>query len=76
MFSLIGGFWTIRTRALRERSIRHWGWGVRGGTVGVDRDNIGRQARYRPSGNRGSKPPGYVCTYATIFHELHMYLRT
>ena len=51
--------------------------GARGGTLGVgERDNEGRNTRYRWWGDGGSKPPCHVCTYATILHDLHMLLRT
>ena len=57
MFSLIGGFWTMRIHGHREGSITHWGLlgGNRGGTAGgreLGRDNMGRNARYRWWGGR------------------------
>ena len=41
----------------------------------LQRDNRGRNARYRWWGDVGSKSHCHVCTYATILHVLHMYLR-
>ena len=80
MFSLIGGCWTSRTCGHREGSITHRGplRGVRGGIVGgmVERDNMGRNVRYRWWGDEGSKSHCHVCTYATILHALHIYPKT
>ena len=81
MFSLIGGCWAMRTRGHGEGSITYCSQlvGARGRTVGtgrVGRDNMGRNTRYRWWGNEGSKPHCYVCIYATILHDLHMYPRT
>ena len=81
IFSLIGGWWTMRTHGHREGSITHWGLlgGVsRGGTVGgreLGKGNMGRNARYS-DGDGGSKPHCHICTYATILHVLYMYPRT
>ena len=80
IFSLIGRCWTMRTHGHMEGSITHWGWlqglGKRQWGVGrLERDNMGRNARYRWQGDGGSKPHCHVCTYATILHDLHMYPR-
>ena len=80
MFSLIGGWWTIRTHGHREGSITHWGLlgGNSRGTAGVrcwgviawgEMPDIGE-------GEEGSKSYCHVCTYATILHILHMYPKT
>ena len=52
MFSLTGRFWTMGTHGQREGSTTHWGLsgGNRGGTVvgrELERDSMGRNARYR-----------------------------
>ena len=64
MFSLIGGYWTMRTHGHRGGSTTHWGllWGIGEGQRGVgswgeiawgEMPDIGE-------GEEGSKPPGYV----------------
>ena len=80
MFSLIGGWWTMRTHGHREGSITHWGLlgGNRGGMVGggvVGRDSMGRNARYRWRGGRQQipLPRVYLCNYLAC---LHMYPKT
>ena len=57
MFSLIGGYWIMRTHGHREGSIIHWGLLGKnsGGIVGggeLGRDRMGRNARYRWWGGR------------------------
>ena len=52
MFSLIGGYRTMRTHGHREASITHWDLlgGNTGGTAGsgeLGKDSMGRNARYR-----------------------------
>ena len=80
MFSLTGGCWTMRTHGYREGSITHWGLlggnGRDSGGWGVQRDNMGRNTRYRWWGDGSSKPSCHVSTYAAMLHDLHMYPRT
>ena len=46
-----------------------WGLGSWGGITWGEMPDIG-------DGDGGSKPHCHVCTYATILHVLHTYLRT
>ena len=68
MFSLIGGYWTMRTHGHREGSTTHWGLlgGNRGGTVAggeLGRDSMGRNASYSWRGGRQqiTLPRVYLC---------------
>ena len=79
MFSLIGGWWTIKTHGHREGSTTHWGllgqvgegqwWGDWGEIAWGEMPDVGE-------GEEGSKSHSHVCTYATILHVLHMYPKT
>ena len=80
MFSLIGGYGTMRTHGHREGSTTHWGLlgGNRGGTAGVgswgeiawgEMPDIGE-------GEEGSKSHCHVFTYATTLHVLYVYTKT
>ena len=70
----------MRTHGHRKGSTKHWGlWGGKGegrwgggswgGIAWGEMPNVGE-------GNEGSKTHCHVCTYATILHVLHMYLKT
>ena len=69
IFSLIGGWRTMRTHGHREVSTTHWGllWGIgegqRGGELG--RDSMGRNARCGWRGGRQqiTLPHVYLCNY-------------
>ena len=70
----------MKTHGHREGSITHWGLfgGNREGTVQggeLGRDGMGEMPDIG-DGDRGSKPPWQVCSYATVLQDLHMYLRT
>ena len=69
----------MRTHGHREGSTKHWGLlerkgeGQRGGSWGGiawgEMPNVGE-------GEKGSKTHCDVCTYATVLHVLHMYLKS
>ena len=69
----------MRPHGYREENIIHWGllwgigegqcWGSWGGIAWGEMPNVGE-------GAEGSKTHCHVCTYATIFHVLHMYPKT
>ena len=69
----------MRTHGHWEGSTKHWGLlgergrahgrGSWGGIAWGEMPNVGE-------GEKGSKTHCHVCTYATVFHVLHMYLKT
>ena len=69
----------MRTHGHSEGSTTHWGLlqgigegqlgGSWGGIAWGEMPNVGE-------GAEGSKTRCHVCTYATIFHVLHMYPKT
>ena len=69
----------MRTHGHRGKSTKHWGLlgghgeasgrGSLGGIASGEMPNVGE-------GEKGSKTPCHVCTYATVLHVLHMYPKT
>ena len=77
MFSLIGGCWTMRTHGHREGSITHWGLlgGNRRRTVRgweLERDVMGRNARYRWRGGRQRITLPCVCLCKNLECSSHV----
>ena len=70
----------MRTHGHREGSTTHWGLlgeigeGLRG--VGSLGEIAWRVMPDIGEGEKGSKSHCHMCTYATILHVLHMYLKT
>ena len=73
MFSLIGGWWTMRTLVHREGNITHWGLS---GGGGLGRESIRRNTSCRWWVDGCSKPPCHMNTYVINLHILYMYPRT
>ena len=79
IFSLIGGWWKMRTHGPRKGITKHWGLlgekgrasgrGRWGGIAWGEMPNVGE-------GEKANKTYCHVCTYATVLHVLHMYPKT
>ena len=70
----------MRTHGHREGSTAHWGLllGIGEGQQGVRSwgERAWGEVPDIGEGAEGSKSHCHVCTYATIFHVLHMYPKT